>query len=162
VEANTKSDQTICHVDLLATCAELVGAKLPDDAGEDSVSILPALRGDDSKAREATVHHSVNGFFAIRQSQWKLCLCSHSGGWSEPRPNQPGNAKLPLVQLYDLNNDIGEQKNLADEQPKIVDRLFALMQKYVAEGRSTPGAPQKNAVSVDLWKNGFVKPPLPR
>jgi len=40
--------------------------------------------------------------------------------------------------------------------------LFALMRKYIDEGRSTPGKPQKNAVAIDLWKNGGAKPPLPR
>jgi arylsulfatase A-like enzyme len=170
VKAGSSCDQTICHVDLLATCADLLGVQLPGDAGEDSSSILPTLRAGERKLphsdatplREAMVHHSVNGFFAIRQGEWKLCLCSHSGGWSEPRPNQKENANLPPVQLYNLEADIGETMNLAEKEPAVVDRLFALLQKYVADGRSTPGTPQKNAVAIDLWKNGAVKPPLPR
>lgn len=51
---------------------------------------------------------------------------------------------------------------MADADPQVVDRLFALLEKYVADGRSTPGQPQPNAVAVDLWKNGSVKAPLPR
>ena len=54
-----------------------LGAKLPDNAGEDSVSLLPALEGRaDKPLREAVVHHSINGSFAIRQGKWKLELCS--------------------------------------------------------------------------------------
>jgi arylsulfatase A-like enzyme len=163
IKGGTRSDQTICHVDLLATCAEVIGAKLPANAGEDSFSILPALRGDlDKPLREATVHHSANGTFAIRQGKWKLVLAAHSGGWSAPRPNAKNLAELPSVQLYDLELDIGEQKNVADENQAVVDHLFDLMQSYVAQGRSTPGTPQKNAVAVDVWKNGGAKPPLPR
>ena len=47
VRAGSSSDQLIGLTDLLATCADLVGVKLPDNAGEDSVSILPALCGSD-------------------------------------------------------------------------------------------------------------------
>lgn len=163
VKPGTQCEQTICHVDLLATCAELVGAKLPDDAGEDSSSILPALNGKlDTPLREATVHHSANGTFAIRQGNWKLVFAAHSGGWSEPRPNAKNLAELPPVQLYDLAADVSEQTNVAEANPKVVDHLFELMQKYIANGRSTPGKQQKNAVAVDLWKNGAARPPLPR
>lgn len=162
-KAGTKCEQTICHVDLFATCAKLIGAKLADNAGEDSFSILPAVNGRlDQPVREATVHHSANGFFAIRQDKWKLVFAPHSGGWSDPKPNAKNLAELPPVQLYDLASDIGEQKNVADDNPQVVDRLYDLMQKYIDEGRSTPGKPQKNAVAVDLWKNGGAKPPLPR
>jgi len=53
----------------MATLATIIGAKLPPNAGEDSYNILPALRGDNLNhpIREATVHHSGNGHFAIRQ-----------------------------------------------------------------------------------------------
>jgi len=98
------------------------------------------------------VHHSINGSFSIRQGHWKLELCPDSGGWSDPRPGNP-NAKgkkkavpaaaLPPVQLYDLSTDIGETKNLQAEHPEIVERLSKLLEKYVAEGRSTPAQRRK-------------------
>jgi arylsulfatase A-like enzyme len=137
----------------MATCAEIVGARLPDNAGEDSVSIAPALLGAATQPlREALVHHSSNGSFAIRQGKWKLILCSSSGGWSEPKPGSNEARALPPIQLYDLRADIGEQRNLQAEHPDIVARLTKLLEKYVADGRSTPGPPQKNTGDVDLWK----------
>ena len=45
VPAAARSSQLICLTDLMATCADLLGVKLPDTAGEDSVSMLPALLG---------------------------------------------------------------------------------------------------------------------
>ena len=66
--------QTICLTDLMATCAGILGAKLPDDAGEDSVSILPLLQGQDRPVREAVVHHSINGMFALRQGKTQTHL----------------------------------------------------------------------------------------
>ncbi len=164
VKAGTTSDQLICLTDLLATCAALVGAKLPDHAGEDSVNLLPALLGETTRPlREAVVHHSVDGSFAIRQGRWKLALCPGSGGWSFPRPGRDDASKLAPVQLYDLAADIGEKNNVQDKHPEVVARLTRLLEQYVADGRSTPGAPQKNTGEVDIWKAGKAaqQPPKP-
>lgn len=153
IKPGSKSDQLICLTDLMATCADILGAKLPDNAGEDSVSILPALLGAaEAPLREAIVHHSINGTFAIRQGNWKLELCPDSGGWSAPRPGTEAAKKLPPVQLYELGSEIDERTNLQEQHPEIVAKLTALLEKYVAEGRSTPGAPQQNTVAVDIWK----------
>ena len=73
IKAGTVCEDTICLNDLMATCAEIVGAKLADNAGEDSVSILPDLLGTaKSPVREATIHQSPKGDLAIRQGFWKL------------------------------------------------------------------------------------------
>ena len=154
IKAGAASDQLICLTDLMATCAEIVGAKLPDNAGEDSVSILPVLLGQASKpVREAVVHHSINGSFAIRQGQWKLELCPDSGGWSPPKPGSAEAKRLPPVQLYDMSRDAAERSNVGKEHPEIVARLVKLLEKYVADGRSTPGAPQPNDAAVKFWKS---------
>src|SRR6202042_611187 len=107
------SDQLICLTDQMATCAQLLNQKLPDNAGEDSVRILPALLGEDkAPLREAVVHHSINGMFAIRQGQWKLELCPGSGGWSTPHDDAAVKKGLPQVQLYDMSQDVGEASNI--------------------------------------------------
>jgi arylsulfatase A len=139
VKPGTRCDDTVCLTDLLATCAEAAGSTLPDDAGEDSVSLLPVLLGNARKAlREATVHHSINGSFAIRQGPWKLALCADSGGWSAPRPGRAEAKGLPPVQLYHLGDDPSERHNLQNEHPEVITRLTRLLERYVAEGRSTP------------------------
>jgi len=151
VKAGSRSDAIVGLGDLFATCADILGEKLPDSAAEDSVSILPALEGRATQPlHEALVHHSINGSFAIRQGQWKLELCADSGGWSAPRPGAKDAQGLPPVQLYDLADDIGEQRNVQAAHPEIVVRLTALLEKYVADGRSTPGAPQPNTAPVQL------------
>jgi len=111
----------------------------------------------DKPLREAIVHHSINGSFAIRQGNWKLELCSGSGGWSAPKPNTAEAKKLPAVQLYDMTADIGEKTNTQADHTELVDRLTHLLEKYVADGRSTPGAPQKNDVPIELWKDRAYK-----
>lgn len=145
IRAGTACDDLVCLADLLATCAELVGVRLPDDAGEDSVSNLPLWleRVGAAPVREAIVHHSIDGSFSIRQGRWKLELCAGSGGWSSPKPGVECEG-LPPVQLYDMDADVGERRNVQAQHPDIVRRLTDLLAAYVRNGRSTPGAPQTN------------------
>jgi arylsulfatase A-like enzyme len=147
IRAGGTSDETVCLIDLLATCAEIVGADLPDDAGEDSVSYLGVWRGGafDRSLREATVHHSVDGSFAIRKGRWKLEMCPASGGWSGPRWNSADREGLPPIQLYDLDADVGERTNVHAEHPAVVAELTELLTRYVRVGRSTPGSLGTNA-----------------
>lgn len=140
-------NQTICLTDFYATFAALNGYSLKDTEGEDSYNLLPAIvsEAEISPIREATVHHSLFGQFTIRQGKWKLLLSPSSGGWSVPKHNDSiALATLPPVQLYDMRNDPSEQKNLEAEYPEKVDELRSLLIKYIKEGRSTPGKPQKN------------------
>lgn len=153
VKAGSRSAEVVCLTDLMATCAELTGFTLPGNAGEDSVSMLPALEGRGTgRLREATVHHSINGKFAIRQGRWKLALCAGSGGWTEPTDKTSTAQGLPPVQLYDLEKNPGERVNLAAANATEMARLKGLLGAYVARGRSTPGPAQSNDVQVDFEK----------
>jgi arylsulfatase A-like enzyme len=153
IKSDTRNDQLICLNNLMATCADILGTKLPDNAGEDSVSILPALLGTaKAESHEAVVHHSLNGSFAIRQGNWKLELCADSGGWSDPKPGSQAAKKLPNSQLYDLKNDLGETKNLQGEHPERVAQLTKLLEDIIANGRSTLGSKQANDVPIKIRK----------
>ncbi|MBX6314821.1 MAG: arylsulfatase, partial [Isosphaeraceae bacterium] len=136
IRPGSTSEQTICLTDVFATVAAIVGASLPDEAGEDSINLLPALLGE-AKAplREAVVHHSADGLFAIRQGPWKLILGLGSGGFSQPKRLEPEPGG-PAGQLYNLADDPGETKNLYQEHPEIVRRLTSLLEKYQQQGRS--------------------------
>jgi arylsulfatase A len=168
VKAGSVSDDPICLVDLFATCAEIVGQPIADTAAEDSVSILPVLLGTaDKPLREAVVHHSINGSFAIRQGDWKLNLCPGSGGWSTPTPPPKRKnseavdpeklQKWEWVQLYNLKDDPAETKNLAGEYPERVESMTRLAQRYIDEGRSTPGAEQQNTGETSLYPAWILK-----
>ncbi len=159
VKPGTRCAQTVGHVDLMATCADLAGATLPDTAGEDSVSLLPLLKGGDRPIHEAVVHHAMSGRFAIREGAWKLILGPGGGGsWSQPNDAAALKQGLPPIQLYDLGADAGERNNLHSAHPDVVERLTARLEQLVADGRSTPGAPQKNDVAVDVRKAGAKRP----
>lgn len=148
VKPGTRSDETICLTDLLATVAEIVGSPLREDEGEDSFSILPLLTGNKTYLRTSIIHHSIDGKFSIRDKHWKLILASGSGGWSTPTEKEAIAQGLSPVQLYDLSSDIGETNNMATDHPSVVRSLSALLESIVENGRSTPGAKQRNDARV--------------
>ncbi|MEM7077118.1 MAG: arylsulfatase [Pseudomonadota bacterium] len=138
IKAGNSSAEIVCLTDLLATCAALVGASLPDDAGEDSYNILPALLGQTSSTpiREATVAQSGDGSYSIRQGRWKLELAPSSGGYYRLSPEEVAAQGLPDIQLYDLAADLGETVNVQGQHPAVVRRLSELLGEYQRSGRS--------------------------
>jgi arylsulfatase A-like enzyme len=133
------SNETICLTDLLATCAALVGEKLPKGAGEDSFNLLPVLLGKHKggPVREGTVHHSGQGLFALRQGDWVFIDGLGSGGFTAPAKEKarPGG---PTGQLYNLARDPQQQNNVFLEEPEVVNRLRALLRRYQEQGHSRP------------------------
>lgn len=161
VKAGSEHAGLVSTMDFFATAAAITESSdaVKPTFAEDSRSFLPALLGRSATSRETLVNHSIAGSFAIRKGKWKLCLCPGSGGWSAPRPNVAlKNKKLPPVQLYDLEADPSETKNLQAEHPELVRELVATLHKIIAEGRSTPGPKQTN----EGWPDTFPKPVLAR
>lgn len=160
IAAASASDRTICQTDIFATVAAALDQPLGDTAAPDSVSFFPTLTGHTQNPRPATVHHSINGSFAIRKGPWKLCLCPGSGGWSPPKPNQAWkNAELPRVQLFHLGDDLGETKNLAAEHPEKVEELVLELVKLLENGRTTPGPKQRNQGGIPFHRDLLDKFP---
>lgn len=136
IKPNTVSNQLGCLTDLMGTAADIVNFKLPGDAGEDSYNLLPALTGRArAPIRDAVVHHSNRGMFAIRAGNWKLELGLGSGGFTTPAEVAP-DAGGPQGQLYDLSKDPAESDNLYMKYPDVVARLTALLDRYRAQGYS--------------------------
>lgn len=147
------SRELVCTTDFMRTCADILEIKLPDSAAEDSISLQPLMYGKKKGARRNVVNHSIHGAFAFRTEKWKLCFCPGSGGWSPPSQKNLSEAamqKMPQIQLFNLEADIGEQVNVADQHPEIVEQLTAQLKEQVAAGRSTPGLPQKNDSGVNI------------
>lgn len=167
VRAGARCDHLISQVDLMATFAEIVGDPLPDNAGEDSVSLLHLWRGADQPIRQYAVSHASSGLPALRDGSWKLIFGPGGGGFNSANnaanKNASGNAERPSapesdsrdttarVQLFDLAADLGETKNVAAQNPERVRQMTAVMEKLVGDGRSTPGAKRANDVPVN-WK----------
>jgi hypothetical protein len=65
----------------MATLADILGVKLPAHAGEDCVSLLPLLRGDDQPVREFASSHASNGLACLRKGSWKIIFGQKGGGY---------------------------------------------------------------------------------
>ncbi|NBP88353.1 MAG: hypothetical protein EBU59_07575 [Planctomycetia bacterium] len=140
----SRCGQLVHQADLLATIASVLAVDLPADAGEDSISLLPLLQGESQPVRQHAISCSIRGLPAIRDGHWKLILGPGSGGWSKGGEGSG-------LQLYDLATDLGEQKNLAAQEPERVAAMTAAYQKIVAEGRSTNGPQQANDIVVRTY-----------
>jgi arylsulfatase A-like enzyme len=166
IRPGTVSDETICLTDIMATCAAIVDFDLPDSAAEDSYDLTTVLTGAAHRGplREATVHHSVKGMFAIRQGRWKLIEGAGSGSDFDPDrwpvisaearflPRRDRSGKFgdvyydygpdstaaggPYLQLFDLERDPAETTNVYLEHPDVVQRLQRLLDSYRDTGRS--------------------------
>lgn len=145
VKPGSTCNQLVHHADIMATLAGIFGKNLPDNAGEDSFSILPLLNGIDKPVRENAVSASAGGVPALRAGDWKLIPAPGSGGWGK------GGDQSQPVQLYNLPDDIAESKNLAAAMPEKVAEMRALLERLIEKGRSTPGVLQKNDVPVRSW-----------
>lgn len=160
IPAGAVSDEIICHVDLMATCAAMLGTTLPADAGVDSYNVLPALRGQklQQPIREATILHSGSGKFVLRQGPWVLIDATtgdDNGRRGEPDWLKQERGYTPNTapgQLYDLRGDLIERDNLYAQKPQIVQRLKAILERYKADGRSTPGPAQPVPVPAPARK----------
>jgi arylsulfatase A len=156
IPASTTSDETICHVDLMATLAALLDVQLPADAGVDSVNILPALLSQkrETPLREATVHHSIQGKYALRKGEWVLIFAptgDDNGKRGEPdwfRNDRGYASHTQGSELFNLSMDPTQKTNRYATEPEKVKELTALMERYVTSGRSTPGPKQANDVDI--------------
>ena len=146
-------DQLVHQTDLMATFAEILGTTLPANAGEDSFSLVPLLKGEDRPIRKHAVSSSIRGIPAVRSGSWKYIPAPDSGGWGT------GGDQSQPVQLYNLADDIGETMNLADTMPEKVAEMKALLEKLITDGRSTPGAQQPNDVQVKRYPTKPNAPP---
>ena len=147
VKPGTTSAQLASLTDIMATVAAIVGANLPGDAAEDSFNLLPVLLGRDSgPIRPFLLQQAFGGsrYLAIRRGNWKYLDHRGSGGNDyEKNPELkpfilPDNAPDAPAQLYNLETDPGETKNLYLDQPQIVKELKTLLDRLKASGRSRP------------------------
>ncbi len=143
IATNTTSAQTLSLTDVMATCAAVVGAKLPDAAAEDSYDMLPVLLGKqgDEPVRRYTLQQTISLALAIRRGPWKYLDHLGSGGNNYERGRLrrfalPEKAPGASGQLYNLEKDPGETNNLFFARPEIVKELKTKLEELRESGRS--------------------------
>jgi arylsulfatase A len=149
VKPGTSSDQLISITDIMATIATITGAKLPNDAAEDSFNLLPALEGKVANPiRPYLLTQAFGGkrTLSIRRGPWKYIDHRDSGGNNYDKGELmpfavPDTAPDAPAQLYNLETDPGETTNLFFKHTEVVAELKALLDNSIIEGRSAPHSP---------------------
>jgi arylsulfatase A-like enzyme len=139
IKPNSVCDHLVSLIDLMRTCADIVEYPLPDNAAEDSISMVPLFAGQFSIAsRREHVSISPDNRATFRQNNWKLVVSAHTR-------QQPVGAGLKTIcELYNMDADPSEKRYVAAENKELVASLIRDFQKTIDRGRSTPGTPQKN------------------
>ncbi len=135
IPAGKDNNKLMTAMDLLPTFAALAGAAVPTDRVIDGKDIWPTLSGNFETPHEAFFYHKGTNLQAVRSGNWKL-------------HRNKGNP----TQLYNLESDIAEAKNLLQAEPEVAERLNDLMKKFdqeVAEG-VRPAAFVENPKALSL------------
>ena len=143
VEPGSTSGQLVSLTDIFATSLEAIGADLPSNGAEDSMSFLGAALGQELPSpRSSLVSHSNQGEFAYRDGAWKLVYRRSEPGLDESR-GQP-----TVAELYNLDSDIAEERDLAAEKPDTVDELKSRFDEVIGRGASRPGIQSSNDAEI--------------
>jgi len=127
IKPGSTNRQLICFTDFLATFADIMRTELPEEAGPDSFSFLPSLKGGSSPRDTFVMRAGSARFMTVREGDWKLITALGSGGFSKPKNVKPEPGG-PTGQLYHLGKDPAETTNLFQTHPEIVKRLFSKLE----------------------------------
>ncbi|MFT4692106.1 MAG: arylsulfatase [Limisphaerales bacterium] len=123
IKAGSVSGHISAHYDAMATLADVAGTKSAKDS--DGISYLPTLLGKKQQRKHDYMFWDFAGYggqLAVRQGPWKAVKKD-----LKKKPNAP-------LELYNLESDLAESKDLAAEKPEIAKR----MQQIMLEARTVP------------------------
>ena len=169
IKPGTTSDQLISQIDMLATFTELTGQDVEQLEGKDSINMLPALVEDPEGPlrTELVLVPRQSKHLAIRSGKWVYIGARGSGGFRGSQPKDhawggPAAAALagstnsdiengrikkqaPVAQLYDMQADVNQTRNLHDDYPDVVQRLSDRLKRYARKPkRGKNPKPKKN------------------
>ncbi len=145
---NAVSDAIVAQWDLYPTLVE-IGEAGPVPEGVDGVSLARLLAGEALELPERALYwefHEGRFVQAIRQGDWKAIRTFDND--------------IPQVELYDLNEDVGEQHDLSEDHPGILERLEPLW-KGLREPHPqwpTPIDEPEDAVRAGVESHPFTSP----
>jgi len=114
-------------MDLMATFTSLAGLPLPSDRKLDSYDLTPVLKQTGKSNREALFYYRGYDLMAVRVGPWKMHLKTQTGY---------GNAKRAVHNpplLYQLEIDPGESRNLAKDNPEVIQSIQKLIEQHQQE-----------------------------
>jgi arylsulfatase A-like enzyme len=122
------------QIDLLASFAEMTGRRLATEDASDSFPLFESLLGKSSQGRDHLVEQA--GVLSLIRGKWKYIEPGEGPRYDRNTDIELGRDTVP--QLYDLDADIGERKNLAAAYPEVVQAMAAELARIRSAGRSRP------------------------
>jgi arylsulfatase A-like enzyme len=141
IPAGTSNDVPAIHVDIFPTFVALAEGKMPDKQVADGESLVPLLRDPGAKLAREAIYQHFPGYLGASGDGWRTTPVTivHAGDWKLMEFLEDGR-----LELYNLRNDLGETKNLANAEP---EKTAALRAKLVAWRESVKAPmPEKNVV----------------
>lgn len=131
---------TICDgltgtIDVLPTIATITGKPLPGDRMIDGMDVSALWKGTvDESPRDEFIYYTSRGKVeGIRQGDWKLLVKMPRAPRNKEKAKAKAKARAPQIFLFDLDKDVAEQNNVAEANPRIVEKLRARMEEVDAE-----------------------------
>ncbi|MCK5338857.1 MAG: hypothetical protein KAJ50_08600, partial [Bacteroidales bacterium] len=132
IPAGIECGRIASSIDVLPTLAEISGSTLPEKK-IDGVSILSLMEGKtEANPRNNFYYYYGGNLIAVRKNNWKLVFPHTYRSYKGMEPGKDGfpgpygKGNVTELELYDLNNDIGETTNLVAQYPDIVEDLKIL------------------------------------
>ena len=125
IKPGSESSELIGLVDMLATFAAVADAKVPADAGPDSFNVLPTLFGGHTSRDHLVVQSNGIRAIALLEVPWKFIP-------------PPLGAKRKGGELYNLDDDLSETKDVAATHPRIVEQLTERLEELRKQPQSRP------------------------
>ena len=129
IPAGIVCNQLASTIDILPTLVEILDASLPEKK-IDGISILSLMQGKKkAKPRDLFYYYYGGDLIAVRKDNWKLVFPHDYRSYENVKPGNDGfpgpygKGKVTELELYDLDNDIGESNNIAAQFPKIIEEL---------------------------------------
>lgn len=149
IEPGSVCDAVAGTIDVLPTFVALAGGQVRQDVTIDGRDISPLLRGDTVQSpHEAWYYYQGTRLQAVRKGPWKLAITPQTLGMGIKE--KPADISAPGMRLYNLDREIGEMTNVADQHPEIVAELTVLADAMIADiGSGKPGPGVRPAGTVE-------------
>lgn len=118
IKAGSQTDHVSAFWDVMPTIAEIADIQAPKNL--DGISFLPSLSGKGKQVQHESLYwefHEQKGRQALRKGDWKLIR------YNVLTPNNT------TTELYNLKTDLGEEKNVADQNPKVVKEMMEILNR---------------------------------
>jgi len=127
VPAGQVDDRPVIQLDILPTAMAAAGVTAQPEWKLDGVNLLPYVTGEKKEPPHEALYWRFGQQMAIRKGDWKLVKAPGGGVEGGERV---GIATTQGAQLYNLAKDIGEQTNLAEQEPEKVKELAAAWDEW--------------------------------